>query len=76
MTYNSCSKYLDVNLKIPFELILRGLHWSSVVLIGVEGSPCNFAPRLELLEPLRILAAGETSLVAFNRLSTKYVQVS
>lgn len=63
------------NNKSSLQLFMKALEWASLAMTGVEGSPCNFALRLEALEPLRLLGVGEAALVVYNKLGAKYIQV-
>lgn len=50
--------------------------WASALLYSMNISPYNYAFKLDLLEPLRQLAMGESALAAFTGLGAKYVQVT
>lgn len=49
--------------------------WAASSLYSMNVSPFNYAFKLDLLEPLRLLAVGESALAAFSGLGAKYVQV-
>lgn len=51
------------------------IQWMSVLYLGRESSPYSYPFPLELMEALRLAGCGETSVVAFNSLGVKHVQV-
>lgn len=50
------------------------VQWASVLELGITGSPHNHVPKLEYLEPLRMLAAGETAMATYGALKARYIQ--
>lgn len=56
--------------------VLAALRWAAGLTHGVECSPYSFGFKLELLEPLRELAIGEASVVTYNGLGAKHIQVN
>jgi hypothetical protein len=69
----SCNK-LNVSRFNLLQAVLA-IDWASVNMVGVESSPFNFAPRLEMLECLRILGVGEAAFAVYNKLGVRYIQV-
>jgi len=55
--------------------VLVAIRWSQCLFRGMEASPFSYGFKVDILEPLRILAAAQPTLVAFNGLKAKYIQV-
>jgi hypothetical protein len=51
------------------------IEWSSSLLFGMEHSPLCFAFKIELLHVFRLLNIAEASIVVFNTLGIKHIQV-
>lgn len=55
------------------QLVLAS-EWAAGLLHGIELSPGNYALKVALLEPLRLLGAAESALVTYNGLGVKQIQ--
>ena len=56
--------------------VLLAIRWTQCLLQGMEASPHSYGFKVDILDPLRILASAQVALVAFNGLGAKYIQVS
>ena len=55
--------------------VLLAIRWTQCLLQGMEASPHSYGFKVDILDPLRILASAQVALVAFNGLGAKYIQV-
>ena len=72
-TTNTTHQSFPINEEI--DELVRAARWAALLMTGSQASPYTYSFKLEVLEPLRLLAAPEPALTAFNGLGTKYIQV-
>lgn len=53
----------------------QNVKWVANLLLGVEASPHNFVPRVELIDALRVNSVGLYAYELFNSLKVRYIQV-